>query len=154
FLNISPAEFDKAVSDGGVTDPVNVFRHVLAKTWSDHQVALNLYNDLRAHNRDPLLLMFAFDGTDAVNHLFSPYHPPYRDGINQEAWRKYWPAVSNYYSEVDRLLGEWMNALPRDTTVIIVSAHGFRWGKNRPRHLPNGSSALSDHRNPGVFIAY
>jgi len=47
-----------------------------------------------------------------------------------------------------------MNVLPRDTTVIIVSANGFRWGKDRPREMPKGGSALSDHRNPGVFIAY
>jgi Tfp pilus assembly protein PilF len=38
--------------------------------------------------------------------------------------------------------------------VIVMSAHGFRWGKNRPRAVPNGNAALSDHRNPGVFIAY
>jgi len=38
--------------------------------------------------------------------------------------------------------------------VIIVSAHGFRWGKNRPMTQPIGRSALADHRNPGVFIAY
>jgi tetratricopeptide (TPR) repeat protein len=44
--------------------------------------------------------------------------------------------------------------LTDDTTVIIVSAHGFRWGKNRPRTAPIGRSAISDHRNPGIFIAY
>jgi len=44
--------------------------------------------------------------------------------------------------------------LPADTTVIVMSAYGFRWGKDRPRSIPNGSAALSDHRNPGIFIAY
>jgi len=44
--------------------------------------------------------------------------------------------------------------LTDDTTVIVVSAHGFRWGRIRPRTQPIGRSALSDHRNPGVFIAY
>src|SRR6185436_4642002 len=94
------------------------------------------------------------DGTDAVNHLFGPFHPPYREGVSEEGYRKYWPAVANYYSEVDRMIGEWMSILPPDTTVMIVSAHGFKWGKDRPRHMPAGGAALSDHRNPGVFIAY
>src|SRR5207249_253719 len=49
---------------------------------------------------------------------------------------------------------EWMNVLPRDTTVMLVSAHGFRWGKNRPREIPQGGASLSDHRNPGFFVAY
>jgi len=149
FLNITEAEFNTAVSGGGPADPVNVFRDVLAKTWTDHRAAVNLYQQ-----QEPLLLMVNYEGTDVVNHLFSPYHPPYREGISQTEFRKYWPAVANYYSEVDRLIGEWMKVLSDDTTVIIMSAHGFRWGRTRPRSQPVGRAALSDHRNPGVFIAY
>ena len=149
FLNITAREYEEAVNGGGPTHPVNVFRELLAKTWSDHRVALSLYQQ-----QEPLLLMMHYEGTDTVNHLFSPYHPPYREGISQENFRRYWPTVANYYSEVDRLIGEWMRVLTDDTTVIIVSAHGFRWGKTRPRVQPIGRSALSDHRNPGVFIAY
>jgi predicted AlkP superfamily phosphohydrolase/phosphomutase/Tfp pilus assembly protein PilF len=149
FLNITAEEYDAALARGGPTDPVNVFRNVLAKTWTDHRVAVNLYQQ-----HEPLLTMVHYEGTDAVNHLFSAYHPPYREGIDQTEFRKYWPAVANYYSEVDRLIGEWMNVLSDDTTVIIVSAHGFRWGKTRPRVQPLGRAGLADHRNPGVFIAY
>jgi predicted AlkP superfamily phosphohydrolase/phosphomutase/Tfp pilus assembly protein PilF len=149
FLNITDAEYTNAVNSGGPMDPINVFRGVLAKTWTDHRAALSLYQQ-----QEPLLLMVNYEGTDAVNHLFAPYHPPYREGISQTNFRKYWPTVANYYSEVDRLIGEWMKVLSDDTTVIIVSAHGFRWGQNRPRSQPVGRAALSDHRNPGVFIAY
>jgi len=149
FLNVTPEEYEKAVDSGAPSDPINVFRNVLAKTWSDHRAAIQLYRE-----QSPMLFMMEYSGTDVVNHLFSPYHPPYRDGISQEGYRKYWPAVTNYYAEVDRLIGEWMTILPTDTTVIVMSAHGFRWGKNRPRQQPHGSAALSDHRNPGVFIAY
>jgi predicted AlkP superfamily phosphohydrolase/phosphomutase/Tfp pilus assembly protein PilF len=149
FLNITGSEYEEAVARGGPNDPTNVFRETLAKTWTDHRVGIALYQQ-----QEPLVMMMSFEGTDAVNHLFSPYHPPYREGISQAEFRKYWPTVANYYSEVDRLIGEWMKVLTDDTTVIIMSAHGFRWGKNRPRVQPVGRSALSDHRNPGVFIAY
>lgn len=149
FLNISPTEFDNAIAGNNPNDPVVVFRDVLAKTWSDHRAAIQLYQQ-----RQPLLTMMSYEGTDAVNHLFAPYHPPYREGIPQENFRKYWPTVANYYSEVDRLIGEWMKVLTDDTTVIILSAHGFRWDKSRPRTQPIGRSGLSDHRNPGIFIAY
>lgn len=149
FLNITAKEYEDAVSGGGPNDPANILRDVLAKTWTDHRVGIDLYQQ-----QQPLVMMMSFEGTDVVNHLFSPYHPPYREGIPQTDYRKYWPAVANYYSEVDRLLGEWMKVLSDDTTVIVVSAHGFRWGSNRPRTPPAGRSALSDHRNPGVFIAY
>jgi len=149
FLNITPDEYERAVNSGSSSDPINVFRNVLAKTWSDHRAAIQLYRE-----QSPLLLMMEYSGTDFVNHLFSPYHPPYREGISQENYRKYWPAVTNYYAEVDRLIGEWMSVLPAETTVIVMSAHGFRWGRTRPRQQPHGNAALADHRNPGVFIAY
>src|SRR5712691_8159862 len=149
FLNVNAGEYQHSVSANDPKDSINRFRDVLAKTWTDHRVAINLYRE-----QAPLLLCMTYEGTDVVNHLFAPYHPPLRDGVSQEAYRKYWPAVANYYAEVDRLLGEWMQVLTDDTTVIIVSAHGFKWGKGRPMAQPIGRAALSDHRNPGVFIAY
>jgi len=149
FLTVSPDEFGKAVQENNPRNPIVIFRNVLAKTWTDHRVGINSYNE-----QQPLLMMMSYDGTDTVNHLFAPYHPPYREDVDSDAYRRYWAAVTNYYSEVDRMIGEWMNVLPADTTVMVVSAYGYRWGKNRPRQMPNGGSALSDHRNPGVFIAY
>jgi predicted AlkP superfamily phosphohydrolase/phosphomutase/Tfp pilus assembly protein PilF len=150
FLNITEAEWNASVHSGGPTDPVNVFRDTLAKTWTDHRVAISLYQQ-----KDPLVMLMSYEGADMVNHLFAPYHPPYREGISQTSFRKYWPAVANYYSELDRLIGEWMRVLTDDTTVMIVSAHGFRWDRERrPRAQPIGRSGLSDHRNPGVLIAY
>ncbi len=145
FLTVTPAEYDKATDE---RDPTNIFRNVLAKSWSDHRAAINLYNE-----QQPLVFMMSYDGTDTVNHLFAPFHPPMREGVSSDGYRKYWAAVTTYYTEVDRMIGEWMQVLPADTTVIVMSAYGYRWGKNRPSSLPNGST-LSDHRNPGVFIAY
>lgn len=149
FLNVTAKEYEDAVTKGGPSDPVNVFRETLAKTWTDHRAGIALYQQ-----QEPLVMMMSYEGTDVVNHLFAPYHPPYREGISQTQYRKYWPSVANYYSEVDRLIGEWMKVLTDDTTVIVLSAHGYRWGRTRPRVAPAGRSALSDHRNPGIFIAY
>jgi len=149
FLNITPAEFESSITANNATDPVVVFRTTLAKTWTDHRAAIDLYKQ-----KAPLLFMMDYDGTDTVNHLFGPYHPPLREDVSSEGYRRYWPAVANYYSEVDRLLGEWLTVLPADTTVFVLSAHGMRWGKDRPKAPPNGNSALTVHRNPGIFVAY
>jgi predicted AlkP superfamily phosphohydrolase/phosphomutase/Tfp pilus assembly protein PilF len=150
FLNITEEEWNESVSKGSPTDPINVFRDTLAKTWTDHRVAVSLYQQ-----KDPLVMLMSYEGADTVNHLFGPYHPPYREGISQTSFRRYWPAVANYYAELDRLIGEWMRVLTDDTTVMIVSAHGFRWDRERrPRTQPIGRSGLSDHRNPGILIAY
>lgn len=149
FLNITGDEYQTAVASGDQSDPVNVMRELLAKTWTDHRVALQLFRE-----QQPLLAMIHYEGTDVANHLGAPYHPPYREGIRQTEYRKYWPLVANYYSEIDRLIGEWMQVLTEDTTVIVMSAHGFRWGRERPRSQPAGRAALADHRSQGIFIAY
>lgn len=149
FLNITAAEYQTAVSSENAADPVNIMREVLAKTWTDHRVAIDLYR-----RENPLLTMIHYEGTDVVNHLGAPYHPPQRQGIRSEDYRKYWPLVANYYSEIDRLIGEWMQVLGDDTTVLVMSAHGFRWGRDRPGVPAVGRAALADHRNPGLFIAY
>ena len=80
FLNITPAEWDSAVNANNPADPIVIFRRILAKTWNDHRVAINLYNDQQQHGQEPTLTMISYEGTDAVNHLFAPFHPPYRDG--------------------------------------------------------------------------
>ncbi|GAC1396346.1 MAG: hypothetical protein NVSMB68_13090 [Thermoanaerobaculia bacterium] len=147
FLNVTSSEYDAGVNNPA--DPINIFHEVLIKTWNDHSVALNMHRE-----QAPLFFAMTYEGSDVVNHLFSPYHPPSREDVSQEGYRKFWPAVANYYSDVDRMIGEWMKVLSDDTTVIIVSAHGFKWGKVRPKTPPAGRAALSDHRNPGIFIAY
>lgn len=149
FLNITSAEFQQGVSSSAASDPIRTFRSVLAKTWSDHRVGIELYQA-----KKPMLMMQSFEGTDVVNHLFGPYHPPFRQGVDNESFRRYWPAVANYYSEVDRMIGEWMQLLADDTTVILLSTHGMRWGTARPLTPPSGASALSVHRAPGFMVAY
>ena len=149
FVSVTPAEFQRSISVSEASDPTAIFRSVLAKTWTDHRVGVDLYE-----SQHPTLLMMQYEGTDAVNHLFAPFHPPQREGVSAEDYRRYWGAVSNYYSEVDRLIGEWMRTLPQDTTVILMSSYGMRWGKDRPKTAPAGVAALSDHRSPGILIAY
>ncbi|MGA7613925.1 MAG: alkaline phosphatase family protein [Thermoanaerobaculia bacterium] len=149
FLNINQNEFDDAISKNDPADPIIEFRRVLAKSWSDHRIAMSLYR-----REQPELLMFNFEGSDLVNHLFGPYHPPWRSGLDGTSFRRYWPAVVSYYSELDRMLGEWLKLLPQDTTVIVMSAHGMVWGDQRPLQPPKAGEALQEDDAPGVFIAF
>lgn len=149
FLNITDAEFRSSIASNDPRDPVVALRSVLSKTWSDHRTAIALFE-----REKPMVTMAFYSGTDVVNHLFGPYHPPLRQGIPYEEYRKYWPTVANYYSEVDRLIGEWVKVLPTDTTLMIVSPYGMTWGRERPAERPSGDSALSEHRRGGIFVAF
>jgi len=152
FLNITPLEYEEAVRSGNQSDPILMTREVLSKMWTDHRTGVEIYRSTK-----PSLFMTAFEGTDLVNHLFGPYHPPLREGVDERAFRRYWPAVGNYYAEVDRMIGEWMQAVKpdqTDTTVILMSTHGMQWGSDRPKVPPAGNSALAAHRAPGFLVVY
>jgi type I phosphodiesterase/nucleotide pyrophosphatase len=71
FLNIAPAEWDASITANNPADPVVIFRRILAKTWNDHRVAINLYNDQRQHGQDPMLMMVSYEGTGAVSPAVS-----------------------------------------------------------------------------------
>ncbi|MGH9457534.1 MAG: alkaline phosphatase family protein [Thermoanaerobaculia bacterium] len=149
FVNVTESDFRRAISSGNPNDPIVVLRSVLAKTWTDHRAAIALFK-----KQSPLLTMVLYDGTDVVNHLFGPYHPPKRAAIPFAEYRKYWPTVANYYAEIDRLIGEWVNVLPTDTTLLIVSPYGMTWGPGRPTKPPAGDSALAEHGRNGIFVAF
>ncbi len=148
FINVTENEFRSEIASRNPRDPVIAMRSILAKTWSDHRAAIALFK-----RQKPMLTMVMYDGTDEVNHLFGAYHPPKRLAVPFEEYRRYWPTVANYYSEIDRLIGEWIKVLPADTTLMVVSPYGMTWGMARPSQPPAGRSALADHRRPGIFVA-
>lgn len=70
-------------------------------------------------------LMFHFQATDIVQHAFwkfvDPTHPLYDP---QEAAR-FGPTVKRIYQRVDGFIGQMLDRLQDDTTVIVMSDHGF-----------------------------
>ncbi|MFN2441334.1 MAG: alkaline phosphatase family protein [Thermoanaerobaculia bacterium] len=149
FLNVTESEFQQAIGSNDPSDPIRMLRSTLAKTWSDHRAALALFE-----KQTPALTMVLYSGSDTVNHLFSPYHPPKRQVVPLEEYRRYWPTVAAYYSEIDRLIGEWIQVLPTDTTLLVVSPYGMDWDEGRPIARPAGESHLAEHRGNGVLIAF
>ncbi len=83
-----------------------VFRHLLAtKKWD--------------------FAMIVQIGVDRVQHAFwkyyDPDHPRYPGPGN-----RYEDVIPEYYRLVDRLVGEVLEVVPRDTRVIVVSDHGAK----------------------------
>ena len=149
FAEVDKGELDEALASNDPHEPLVILREVLAQTWTDHRVGLALYQQER-----PMLFMLGFPGADVIHHVFAPFHPPGRAAVDWDQRTRYWPVVINYYVELDRLLGEWMQILPEETTVMVVSAFGHEWGSSRPTTMPFDRSDLSSHRENGVFVTY
>ncbi len=79
------------------------------------------------------LLVGVIETTDRVQHmmwrLIDPDHPMY----NAELARLHGDAILHVYQRADRFVGDLLGRLPPDTTVLVVSDHGFhsfRWAVN------------------------
>jgi predicted AlkP superfamily phosphohydrolase/phosphomutase len=69
--------------------------------------------------------MVMFEGSDPLQHELWKYidenHPRFNSNIEEYVKQ----AIPNFYKEVDGFLGEILEVLPDDTTVCIMSDHGF-----------------------------
>ncbi|MEP9411404.1 MAG: alkaline phosphatase family protein [Candidatus Brocadia sp.] len=69
--------------------------------------------------------MVVFTSADRLQHLFWKFMNPPTDNHDSELSRKYGGVIQQGYRQVDRAIGEIMEKAGHDTTVIIVSDHGF-----------------------------
>lgn len=105
------------------------------------------------------LLFFYTGNIDQVSHMMwrslDPGHPAYDPAVDA----KYADVIPKLYEEVDRLVGYTLEHMDKDTTLVVMSDHGFTsW-----RRAMNLNSWLRDHgflavkdpnlaRDPGLYM--
>ncbi len=95
-----------------------------------------------------------YDFIDHLCHGFMKFHPPKLDGIPDDKYEIYKDVVNSAYRFQDMMLGRKLELIDENTTVIIMSDHGFESGYKRILKMPkvNAAPAL-DHRQFGIFVA-
>jgi len=96
------------------------------------------------------VLFFYFSNTDQRQHMFwrllDPQHPAYDAGLAS----RFGDVIENIYVEMDRVLARTLDRVGPETTVIVMSDHGFnpfRRGFNvNTWLLENGYHSLIDRR--------
>jgi predicted AlkP superfamily phosphohydrolase/phosphomutase/tetratricopeptide (TPR) repeat protein len=125
-----------------------------------HQVAMHLSEAFTAHAAATYLLEhepwdFAtvyFHGIDLICHDFMPFHPPRRAGIYETEFEHYSDVVNNAYRLHDAMLGRLLQLAGEETTVIVLSDHGFKSDHTRPLIVPNVPTGIAVwHRVNGVL---
>ncbi|MCH7759327.1 alkaline phosphatase family protein [Patescibacteria group bacterium] len=95
-----------------------------------------------------------FDLIDHFCHSFMKYHPPKLSRISQDQFDIFKDAVVGAYRFQDMMLGRVLDLIDEDTTVIIMSDHGFESGNKRILKMPKVAAAPAlDHRQFGIFVA-
>lgn len=125
------------------------FSNILTQNVSLHNAATNL---LRETQWD--FMAVYYDMIDHFCHGFMKFHPPKLKGVNQEKYEMYNDMINSAYRFQDMMLGRKLELIDDDTTVIVMSDHGFESGNRRILKMPKVAAAPAlDHRQFGMFVA-
>ncbi len=95
-----------------------------------------------------------YDAIDHFCHGYMRYHPPQQKGVSDEDFRMYSNVVSMGYQYHDMMLARLMELAGEDTTVILMSDHGFHPDHLRTQFIPTEPAGPAiEHRDYGIFIA-
>ena len=94
------------------------------------------------------------DALDHFSHGFMKFHAPKMEGLDQEQFDFYKDVVNGAYVYHDMMLDRLLKLIDDDTTVIVVSDHGFHSDHLRPKYIPKVPSGPAvEHAPFGVFAA-
>ncbi len=131
---------------------------LLAECATTHNAATHL-----AAQDDWELLAVYYTTIDHACHQFIEYHPPAMGHVSAEDAELYGEIVNCFYRYHDMMLGRLLDMVGRETTVILLSDHGFYSDHLRPHveeHTREAAVKIGVDRNPvawhrphGVFVA-
>tara|TARA_B110000259_G_C14022295_1_gene403474 strand:- start:90 stop:2627 length:2538 start_codon:yes stop_codon:yes gene_type:complete len=137
------------IDQTGINNGLVPFSNILSQNVSLHNAATNL---LRETEWD--FMAVYYDMIDHFCHGFMKFHPPKLKGVTQEKYEVYNDIVNSAYRFQDMMLGRKLELIDDDTTVIVMSDHGFESGNRRILKMPKVAAAPAlDHRQFGMFVA-
>jgi predicted AlkP superfamily phosphohydrolase/phosphomutase/tetratricopeptide (TPR) repeat protein len=123
------------------------FMRTLAECMSIHSAATWLLD-----NQPWDFFAVYFDAIDHFCHGFMRYHPPRQSWIGERDFGLYHNVVSMAYQFHDQMLGTLLDKAGDDTTVILMSDHGFHPDHLRPASIPDiPAGPAIEHRDFGIL---
>jgi predicted AlkP superfamily phosphohydrolase/phosphomutase/tetratricopeptide (TPR) repeat protein len=125
------------------------FAKIMAENTSVHAAATYV---MREKEWD--FMAVYYDLIDHFCHAFMKFHPPKQQPIPQKMFDIYNEAVVGAYKYQDMMLERTLELVDDDTTVIVMSDHGFESGHKRILKMPKYPAAPAlEHRQFGMFVA-
>jgi predicted AlkP superfamily phosphohydrolase/phosphomutase/tetratricopeptide (TPR) repeat protein len=94
-----------------------------------------------------------YDAIDHFCHGFMKYHPPHRNHIPLKDYEMFKDVVNSACRYHDMMLGRLMELAGEETTIMLISDHGFYPDNNRPSAIPNEPAGPAIEHSPyGIFV--
>lgn len=95
-----------------------------------------------------------YDAMDHFGHAFMRYHPPKRPGVSDRDFDLYSGVMAQAARFHDLMLGAMLSKVPKDTTIVLLSDHGFHPDHLRVGNLaPIVAAAAAEHSDFGIIVA-
>ncbi len=107
----------QAYSDSGIDS-------FLERLYRSADLRMQAFAYLR-ERENPDFAMMVFNGTDTISHAMWKFMDQSHPLHDPSKFEKYGTAIRDYYKHVDGLLANVVNSLDDDSTLIIMSDHGF-----------------------------
>jgi predicted AlkP superfamily phosphohydrolase/phosphomutase/tetratricopeptide (TPR) repeat protein len=122
------------------------FSKILAENCSIHNAATWILQ-----NEPWDFLAVYYNGIDHFCHGFMNFHPPHMEGVPEDKFEIYKDVVNGAYRFHDMMLQTLLDLAGPDTTVLLVSDHGFHSDHLRPVGIPKEPAGPAiQHRPFGV----
>ena len=108
-------------------DPVLGLRNLLARTATLHNAATWLLE-----NEPWDFAAVYYEALDQAGHEFMPFHPPRLPQVPEREFGLYRKVMEALYVWHDMMLARLLDLAGPETTVIVMSDHGFHTGSARP----------------------
>ena len=94
-----------------------------------------------------------YDAIDHFSHAFMRFHPPRMEGVSEDSFDLFKGVVEGGYRYHDMMLGVLLALAGEETTVMLVSDHGFHPDHLRPHRIPvEPAGPAVQHRQQGIFV--
>lgn len=119
----------------------------LAETATVHAAATHLMETTEWD-----LTAVYFDMIDHMGHGFMRFHPPKLPTATDEEFARYKEVITSTYRFHDMMLERLLRLAGDDTTVVLLSDHGFHSDHLRPHAIPKFPAGPAvEHRSLGVL---
>jgi len=118
----------------GRLKPYRIVPHVQYKEGNEAEYAADLLDFVERRGEYALqlmadyphdFLMFHFQAPDVMQHAFWKFIDPTHPRYDLQAAARFGPALKQLYQRVDNYIGQMLDRVAGDTTVIVMSDHGF-----------------------------
>jgi len=152
YIHIDEHTYNGSADEGqklNLMNPISHFRQIYATAEGYRKIGTDLY---KKHSPD--LMAVYFEGVDSSEHLFMHCMSPKLDWTQEQEYARYMDVVTEMYKKADEIVGEFLEIADENTTIIVVSDHGFETGAERIQRKSGVEVATAhlQHKSEGVVI--